>query len=340
MDKKAVKDLFVKKKAVIAVLMGGFSSEREISLKSGSAVSAALKALGYKVLDIDVTAPDIPQLKKPDFDIAFIALHGKFGEDGGIQSLLEEKGVIYTGSGVQASRDAMDKFATKELFERHNVPTAPYRKINKENWRTEFRKWTLGYPVVIKPRAEGSSVGVSIIKEAFEIKPALDEAFKYGLDVLAEQYIAGREVTVGVLGDEALPVIELKPKQAFYDYKAKYQDTSTEYIVHPVKSALKDTSYGASPNFPSKAIEEIQSAGLAAYKALDCRGAARVDIIYSDLSAPTSVGTQAGKEGAIVLEANTIPGLTERSLLPKAAKAIGIEFPRLCERIIEESLKD
>ncbi|MBI4834168.1 MAG: D-alanine--D-alanine ligase [Planctomycetes bacterium] len=313
MDKKALKDLFVKKKAVITVLMGGFSSEREISLKSGSAVSLALKSLGYKVLDIDVTAPDIPQLKNPDFDIAFIALHGKFGEDGGIQLLLEEKGIVYTGSGVQASRDAMDKFATKELFERHDVPTAPYRRINKENWRTEFRKWPLGFPVVIKPRAEGSSVGVSIIKEPVEIKPALDEAFKYGKDVVAEQYISGREVTVGVLGDKVLPVIELKPKQAFYDYKAKYQDASTEYIVNP--------------NFPEKAIEEIQSAGLAAYKALDCRGAARVDIIYSD------------KEGAIVLEVNTIPGLTERSLLPKAAKAIGIDFPQLCERIILASLE-
>jgi len=337
MNIKALKDLFTQKKAVIAVLMGGFSSEREISLKSGGAVSSALKALGYRVVDIDVTAPDIPQLKKPEFDIAFIALHGKFGEDGGIQSLLEDKDIIYTGSGVQASQNAMDKFAAKELFEKHDVPTAPYRRINKENWRTEFRKWQLGYPVVIKPRAEGSSVGVSIIKEPFEIKPALDEAFKYGKDVVAEQYISGREVTVGILGDKALPVIELKPKQAFYNYKAKYQDTSTEYIVCSSPTLRRD---GVNPNFPSKAIEEIQSAGLAAYKALDCRGAARVDIIYSDLSAPTSVGTQAGKEGAIVLEVNTIPGLTERSLLPKAAKAVGIEFPQLCERIIAESLKE
>lgn len=170
----------------------------------------------------------------------------------------------------------------------------------------------VGYPIVVKPRAEGSSVGVSIIQEPTQLEVALKEAYRYGPDVLIEKYIAGREVTVGILGDNPLPVIELKPKQDFYNYEAKYQDTRTEYIVNP--------------DFPENVIKEIQSIGLSAHKALGCSGISRVDLIYSE------------QIGPIVLEVNTIPGLTERSLLPKAAKAINIDFPQLCERIIELAL--
>jgi len=311
MNKKKLLELFRKKKAIIGVLMGGFSSEREVSLRSGNAVSTALKSLGYKIRDIDVKSPGIFRKAKPDFDIAFIALHGKFGEDGGIQQLLESHKIIYTGSGAKASKRAMDKFATKETFVKNKIPTAEYMVIN--NKQIKNLKIPFGYPVVAKPCSEGSSVGVSIAKNYRELSNALKEAFKYDKNVLIEKFIPGREVTVGVLGKKALPVIELKPKQSFYNYKAKYQDKRTEYIVNP--------------KFPTKVIKEMQKNALKAHKALGCSGISRIDLIY----APES--------GAIVLEANSIPGLTDRSLLPKAARAIGIEFPALCERIIKEALK-
>jgi D-alanine-D-alanine ligase len=311
MNKKRLLDLFNQKKAVIGVLMGGFSSEREISLRSGKAVSAALKLLGHRIKDIDVKSRNIFNHSKPDFDIAFIALHGKFGEDGGIQKLLKSHKIIYTGSGAEASKRAMDKFATKEAFVKDKIPTAEYTTIangQKQNYKIPF-----GYPVVVKPRSEGSSVGVSIVKNFRELLKAIKEAFKYDKNVLIEKFIPGREVTVGILGKKALPVIELKPKQSFYNYKAKYQDTRTEYIVNP--------------KFPAKIIKEMQKNALKAHKALGCSGISRIDLIY------------APKIGAIVLEANSIPGLTDRSLLPKAASAIGIEFPKLCEIIIREALK-
>lgn len=310
MNKPKLLESFRQKNATIGILMGGFSSEREISLKSGNAVSTALSSLGYKIKNIDISSPDIFQSRHPEFDIAFIALHGKFGEDGGIQAILDLYGIIYTGSGVEASQRAMDKFATKETFVKHKIPTAEYVILTNEQCLVTNFPFT--YPIVVKPRAEGSSVGVSIIQETNQLENALKEVSRYGSDILIEKYIAGREVTVGILGDNTLPVIELKPKQSFYNYEAKYQDTRTEYIVNP--------------DLPENVIKEIQAISLSAHKSLGCSGISRVDLIYSE------------QRGPIVLEVNTIPGLTERSLLPKAARAINIEFPQLCERIIELAL--
>ena len=331
-DKKRLRERFRNKKLPIGVLLGGFSSEREISLKSGTAVANALRSLGYTVHPIDVTATTIPELDDLKIEVVFIALHGKFGEDGELQRLLDGRNIIYTGSGAEASRRALDKFATKETFIRYKIPTAPYVSTSNRNWKLEIGNWSFGYPVVVKPRAEGSSVGVSIVKTPAELEAALKETFKYGNDALIEKYITGREVTVGILGDKPLPVIELKPQQTFYDYKAKYQDSHTEYVVNP--------------DLPAAVLKNIQSVGLAAHQALGCSGISRVDMIYSAGTGPApSAGsgvsgsrTPSPAGGPVVLEVNTIPGLTERSLLPKAARAIGIEFPQLCERIIELAL--
>lgn len=309
--------LFKAKKLRIAVLLGGISTERAISIKSGTAVVEALRALDYPVKVVDVKDTQVKALKASDIDIAFIVLHGKFGEDGGIQKLLEQRGILYTGSGPESSYRTMDKYSTKECFLHNNIPTAPYRKITKSHSLKHIAsliKELGNYPVVIKPRSQGSSVGVSIVQDAKQLATALKQAFKHEPDALIEQYIKGSELTVGILGQTPLPIIELKPKRAFYDYTAKYGDSGTEYIVNP--------------DLPAKTIRALQSLGLKAHNALGCRVFSRVDIIYS-----------ADKE-PFVLEANSIPGMTDHSLVPKAAKAVGIAFPQLCERIIELTISN
>ncbi|MBI4713089.1 MAG: D-alanine--D-alanine ligase [Planctomycetes bacterium] len=298
-------------KPSVGVLYGGFSAERPISLKSGRAVAKALKGLGYPVRLIDVRSRRAKGLS--GIDVAFIALHGEFGEDGGIQKLLEKKRIPYTGSGPKASGLAMDKFLTKRIFQCYGVPTAPARFIMFSTGR-DYKNIGFDYPVVIKPRAQGSSVGVSIARNYPELVKGLKQAARYGRDILVEQYCAGRELTVAILGDQALPLIELKLAEGFFDYNAKYKDKRTEYIVKPrwVTRRL---------------CRRIQAAALKAYRVLGCKGFARVDIIYS----------LAGKIS--VLEVNSIPGMTERSLVPKAARAVGIAFPQLCERVIRMALK-
>jgi D-alanine-D-alanine ligase len=306
---------FHEKQLRIAVLLGGFSAEREISIKSGNAVVQALTKQGHPVVVIDVKDELVRELADHPIDIAFIALHGEFGEDGGIQRLLEKRGIPYTGSGPEASYRAMDKFATKEFFIQNNISTAPYRKILKSSSPTRIQALIDeigGLPVVVKPRAQGSSVGVSIVRDQSVLSNALKQAFDYGKGILIERYINGRELTVGILGEIPLPLIELRPKRAFYDYTAKYRDPETEYLINP--------------DLPPKTVRDIQSLGLKAYQVLGCAGFSRVDIIYS------------ANDGPFVLEVNSIPGLTDHSLVPKAAKAAGIDFPQLCERIIELSL--
>lgn len=326
--------LFRQKKLRIGVLLGGFSSEREISLRSGKAVANALSTLGHPVKIIDIKSPSIPNgtsfsdargviIKKvlSDIDFAFIALHGKFGEDGTIQSILERYHIPYTGSGVNASKGAFDKSITKKVFQRGEISTAPYfitgiehraKSIDDKNHTLYALCPALHYPVVIKPCKEGSSIGVSIAHNDNEFRHALKDASKYDSHILIEQYVKGREVTVGILGNRPLPVIEIKPGQTFFSYLAKYQDNKTEYILNPKLS--------------DRAVRLIQRTALKAYRVLGCSGFARVDMIYS------------GKKGTVVLEINTIPGMTERSLLPKAARISGIEFPQLCEKIIELSI--
>lgn len=332
-DKHTLLKLLHTKQLRIGVLYGGFSSERQISLKSGKAVAGRLKSLGYPVKLIDIKSPDPRRILTglKGCDIGFIALHGEFGEDGQLQKLLDKHRIPYTGSGARASGNAMDKFITKRLFDRHHIPTAPYIKVNTGKYKLtnlliRVNSW-LNDGVVVKPRSEGSSVGVAIAHNPDELCKALKDASRFGPDILIEKYIAGREVTVGILGNTPLPVIELRPYKDFFSYKAKYQDKKTQYIVNP--------------DLPRPAIRKIQQAGLKAYKVLGCKGFARVDLIYSPsekqvrITAPLRL-TAEGK--AYVLEVNSIPGMTERSLVPKAAKAVSINFPQLCQRIIELSL--
>jgi D-alanine-D-alanine ligase len=299
----------------IGVLMGGCSSEREVSLRSGAAVAEALKSLGHKVIPIDLQWEDGRELDGVPLDVAFIALHGRFGEDGRLQTLLQQRGIPYTGSGPEASRAAMDKVEAKRIFKLKNVETPPHRVIARGDSvdLMEHAARALGYPVVMKPRAEGSSVGVSVHEDCATLLDGAAECFRLDPIGLMEKFISGRELTVGILDGKALPVIELRPKSRFFDYNAKYKDPDTEYIVNPTISDLDR--------------RRVQKTAKDAHDALGCEGMSRVDLILTPFCS------------VHVLEVNTIPGLTERSLLPKAARASGVEFPQLCWKITELAWK-
>lgn len=298
----------------VAVLMGGVSTEREVSLCSGQAVASALEGLGHYVLPIVVNDEEVRELDVLEIEVAFIALHGYFGEDGGIQGILEAKGITYTGSGVLASRTAMDKVATKEVFLRAGLPTPEFKVLGRGGPIMEIRGLLDSMPLVVKPSKSGSSLGISIIKEVHELPQAMEVSSLYGDRIVLERYIQGRELTVGILGQEALPVIEIKPAREFYDYSAKYKDSQTQYIVDPV--------------LPVGLSKEVQGLALKAHHALGCSDFSRVDMILSEGGKP------------YLLEVNTIPGFTQRSLLPKAAQAAGIGFGELCQQILELALKD
>jgi len=293
--------------------MGGPSSERGVSLKSGKAVMESLNSLGVKVAPIDINT-DQPRenarlLKSSGIDCAFIALHGKFGEDGAIQEILEELGIPYTGSGISASRLAMDKVASRKIFEIYGLKVPRCEVLNKfsynSNWKLNNR---FGFPLVVKPATNGSSIGLSIVESSRVLDKAVELAFSFDENVLIEEYIKGRELTVAILDDHALPVIEILPKRKFFDYEAKYKYGMTEYIVPAV--------------LPSEIGSLAQANALSAHKILGCFGCSRVDIILTE-----------SKE-LYILEVNTIPGLTQTSLLPKAAKEAGIEFQELCLKLI------
>jgi D-alanine-D-alanine ligase len=297
----------------IAVLMGGVSSEREISLLSGEGVAAALEGRGHDVARVDVREESLEGLRALAPDVAFIALHGRFGEDGGAQRRLESLGVPYTGSGPAASALAMDKDASKRAFIAADVPTPAWRLVEPP-FRPEalailLRAYAPGLPCVVKPLAEGSSIGVSIVREERELAPALTLVEGLASPALVEAFVEGREFTVGVLGERALPPIELVPRRAFYDYQAKY-------------AAGSGTEYRIDPPLPFALRDALLETGLAAHRALGCEGASRVDIRVDPSGRPW------------VLEVNTIPGMTPRSLLPKAAEAAGIGYGELCERIV------
>lgn len=301
----------MKKHGKIGVLIGGPSSEREISLKSGKAVFEALKNLGLDVEAVDIITDDIKEnirlLKSKKIDCAFIALHGKFGEDGGIQRVLEEIRIPYTGSGELASRLAMDKIASRKIFFEAGLSVPRYKTLKKEsrhNFKNEFR-----LPVVIKPATNGSSIGLSIVSKEDGLESAFSLAFSYDNDIIIEEFVEGRELTVGILEDKALPVIEIVPKNKFFDFEAKYHSGLTDYIV-PAK-------------LDKKTAKKVQEAAQAAHKLLDCFGCSRVDIILDRKDTP------------VVLEVNTIPGFTSTSLLPKAAKTVGIEFSDLCLKLLD-----
>jgi D-alanine-D-alanine ligase len=292
----------------VGVLAGGPSSEREISLMSGEAVYNALLSNGVDPVFIDVdslgTIEDV--IKKTGVEKIFITLHGGAGEDGTIQNILKNMNVPYTGSDPESSKLAMDKLASKAVFEAAGIRVPKYKVFKKGE---EIDLSGLGPPVVVKPQHEGSSVGLSIVLRPADIKTAAGKAFTYGRKILVEEFIRGRELTVGILDDRPLPVVEIVPERGCYDYYAKYESANTQYLV---PAPISDADY-------SKA----QDTALRAHKALNCRSFSRVDMMLGD-------------DGDIyVLEANTIPGLTSRSLLPKAACAMGIDFCELCKKILD-----
>jgi len=294
--------------------MGGLSSEREVSLATGRAISKALQDKGYQVVDIDVGRDVAEKIHDSHIDIAFIALHGKYGEDGAIQGMLEVMGILYTGSGVLASAIGMNKTVSKQLFRSQGLLVGPYEVVYSGTAdRVSGVIENLKFPVVVKPHAEGSSVGISLVFKKEEIAPALELAFKYGNEILIEKFITGKEVQVGILGNRALGVIEIVSKHAFYDYAAKYEKGMSEHFF-PARIS-------------EKAYQMLLEAGLAAHRAIGCSGYSRVDFILDE------------SESAYILEVNTLPGMTATSLLPEIAKGVGIQFPELVEEILRLALE-
>jgi D-alanine-D-alanine ligase len=293
----------------IAVLMGGPGTEREVSLATGRGVSKALRSLGAEVVEVDVVDKDF-QLPG-DAELAFIALHGTFGEDGQVQQILEDRGVAYTGDGVEASRLAFDKIRSKEKFREHGVNTPEWETLQV------FRRPHMEPPLVVKAPRQGSTVGVYIVKTAEKIKEAVVEAARYDSQLLIEKFVPGRELTVGILGDQALPILEIIPKGGFYDFSNKYP------FLNP--QAGGSAQHVCPAQIGPELTRKIQELALRAHRALGLQVYSRVDVILSESGEP------------FVLEVNTIPGMTEASLLPEAAAATGINYPDLCVRIIELS---
>ena len=337
----------------ILVLMGGISAERDVSLASGEAIVEALKSAGHKVIALDTAQgqnllpdtgkyipegvktepPDLAELEKKgkelalkaidsfDFsevDVIFLALHGGQGEDGTIQALLDLTGKPYTGSGVLASALAMNKAMSKKIFEREGILTPAWFLVEDPDLAdlssiADRIEKNLGFPCVVKPNDQGSTVGLTIVKEKGELKKAFDLAKKFSAEFVVEKYIPGRELTVGILGDQALPVVEIVPEHGVYDYECKYTTGKSNYIT-PAE-------------IPEDKSKEIQAIGLKAFKVLGCEGYARVDFRFGEDSR------------FYCLEVNTLPGMTAHSLVPKAAKAVGIDFPELVDRITKLALK-
>ena len=294
----------------IAVLKGGPGSERQISLASAAGVAGALRELGAEVVEVDVTGPhfELPE----GMDLAFNMIHGTFGEDGQLQRVLEARGIPYTGEGVRGSERAFDKLLSKARFVEHGVPTPKFEQI------PAGATPSMPLPYVVKAPCEGSSVGVYIVKTPEEVAPALEAAARYARELLVEEFVEGRELTVGILGGMALPIIEIRPRTGFYDFANKYP-------------FLDPTGQGAADHCCPAALDEattarIQQLALDACRALGLEVYCRVDFLLRP------------NGEALVLEINTIPGMTQASLLPEAAGVAGIPYPQLCERIAELSL--
>lgn len=305
------KEVLISRFQQVAVLKGGFSAEREVSLQSGRAVAAGLREAGYTVTEIDVSAPDftIPE----GVEAVFIALHGTFGEDGGAQARLQEMGVPYVGADAAASRISFDKLLTEAVLREAGVPVPESEVLRRGEERS------LSLPVAVKPPRQGSSVGCHLVFEETEWKTAFEDALQYDQEILVQRFIPGREFTVGVVESpsheaseirwKVLPVVEIVTAEGWYDYTAKYEVDTTRYVVPAEMEAEK--------------VKEVQAMGLKTFEALGARGFGRVDFRMTP-------------EGDLfVLELNTIPGFTSHSLLPKAAAAAGIDFPALCDRIMQ-----
>ncbi|MBI5700891.1 D-alanine--D-alanine ligase [Candidatus Saganbacteria bacterium] len=303
------------KKLKIAVLCGGRSGEREVSLRSGKRVFESLKNQGFNVIQSDIDDDLVSRLKKNKIDVAYLVLHGKYGEDGTIQGLLEITQIPYTGSGVLASALAINKVASKRIFQAIGIPTPKFIEVDPQaDLKNEAGKISgiFAYPLVVKPLSEGSSLGVTIVKKEDDLEKILKETIKKHGNAFVEEFIKGKEVTVGILGNEALPILELVPKSEFYDFKAKYTEGGTEFIL-PAR---------LSPQLAKK----VQEIALTAHRALGCRAVSRVDMIIGADNVP------------YVHDVNTIPGMTENSDLPAEAKHIGLTFDELVVKILEISL--
>ena len=324
----------------IAVLMGGTSAEREVSLASGQGIVNALRSRGHAVWTVDTARGYVPEAQEKDLlpggvaaappgemqgiplielgnvqqirdaDVAFLALHGGAGEDGTVQALLELMGVKYTGSGPLGSGIAMDKDVSKRLLRDAQVPTLPWRVARAPEFAydPDTIEDLIGFPCIVKPSKQGSSVGITVVTDGDQLAPAVDEAKKYDSEVMIERYAKGRELTVGILGDQALPPVEIRPKKGIYDYHSKYTPGMTEYFC---PAPLEE-----------EVVAQMQAYALRAFRVLKLRGYARVDFILA-------------REQLFCLEANTLPGMTATSLLPKEAAALGIDYPELCERIVK-----
>jgi D-alanine-D-alanine ligase len=297
------------KKKKIGVMMGGLSREREISVRTGKSILKALIEKGYTACPIDVDQDIAETLVKKKIECAFLALHGRFGEDGTIQGMLELMRIPYTGSGVLASALALHKIMAKKFFLYEKIPTPPFEVLQREEIEKDSpRTISLPLPLVVKPAREGSTIGVSIVRREEEIVSALKEAGRYDEEILIEKFVEGREITVGVLGDIPLPILEIVPKSGFYDYHSKYTKGQTQYII-PAR-------------IPREKYLYAQEIGFKAFKVLGCSGCARVDLMTDEEGNP------------FVIDVNTMPGMTETSLLPKAAEFAGIPFGDLVERIL------
>lgn len=292
--------------------MGGQSAEREISLQTGHAVCAALARLGYHVKPIDADAALPWTLRSKKVEVAFVALHGRGGEDGMVQGLLEVLGIPYTGSGVRASAIAMDKASTKAILQTHGIPVPRGVVLGGE-----YPKWVppggLKWPVVVKPSSEGSTIGVSIVRSSKTWRSALRRSYQYDSKTIIESYIEGREIAIGVIDGKALPAVEIQAPGGFYDFQAKYKKSETKYIC-------------PAPLLKGR-LNRMQTLAVQAYDVIGCEGAARVDFRLSKQGRP------------VVLEINTIPGMTERSLLPMAAAQAGLTYDELVERMLKGAMK-
>lgn len=296
----------------VAVLFGGNSAEREVSLRSGAAVTAGLQRTGIDAHGLDTAEYDVHNLVKDGFTHVYIALHGRGGEDGVMQGALELMGLPYTGSRVLGAALAMDKIRTKQIWQAQGLPTALYRVVTPTNFNVESAQSILDEldsPLIIKPAKEGSSIGMAKVHTVAELETAVVEAFKFDEEILIEQWIEGPEFTVAILGDEVLPAIQLKTPNIFYDYQAKYQSNTTEYLC-PCP-------------LPEEQHQQLQAYALEAFKAVSAEGWGRVDAMLDS------------KGQFQLLEVNTVPGMTEKSLVPMAANAAGYNFETLVSKVLD-----
>jgi D-alanine-D-alanine ligase len=296
----------------VGVLMGGSSAERDVSLRTGKDVAKALEMRGHDVARVVLggAVPADRAIRDASIDVAFLALHGRFGEDGCIQGMLEMMGIPYTGSSVLASALAMDKLKAKEMFRLHNVPTPPYYVATERDLPDlEEIHGSFGFPVIVKPRGEGSSVGLTLARDFRELALGLESALEHDRCALVERYVKATEVHVGILDGRVLGAIEVVPKSGLYDYHAKYTPGESEYILPP--------------RLPATRARGVMNLAERAARALGCTGACRVDLLVTE------------GENEYVLEVNTLPGMTPTSLLPKIAEHAGLDYPSLCEAILE-----